>query len=197
MAKIRRRSVVSIISVVMVLLFTASTVSSDDSVARKQALFKALANAANEADGRAAEREIWEFWFSQSPTRDVRVWLDAGIERREAYDYEAAETHLDKVIELAPNYAEGYNQRGFIRFLRQNYAESQADLEIALELEPNHFGALAGMYQIHSIQSRQAAAMSMLQNAVEIHPWIRERHALPKDMWPESYRKLQTPKQEI
>ena len=61
---------------------------------------------------------------------------------------EAAEHHFDKVILSAPDYAEGYNQRAFIRFLREDYDNALADLEIVLELEPNHFGASSGLYHI-------------------------------------------------
>lgn len=160
-------------------------------------LFENLANAENELEGRLAEESIWQFWFSQSPSPDVRASLDAGIKRREAYDFEAAEHHLDKVVESAPNYAEGYNQRAFVRFLRENYNDAQTDLETALELEPNHFGAMSGLYRILQRQNRQKAAMKMLQLAVDIHPWLKERSALPKALWPKSFRDLHDPGLEI
>jgi len=170
-------------------------VSADDP--RKIALFENLANAKNELEGRTAEGEIWELWFSQSPSASVRASLDAGLERRYAYDYEAAEAHFDSVIDNAPEYAEGYNQRAFIRFLRQNYEGAATDLEITLKLEPQHFGALSGMHHILMIQNRVKAAKTMLRQAVTVHPWLKERSALPKDMWPEAYRQLHDPGQEI
>jgi len=163
----------------------------------KAGLFEALANAESEQEGRSAEDAIWRFWFNQSPTPEVRASLDAGIERREAYDFEAAENHLDKVVEAAPSYAEGYNQRAFVRFLRENFLEAQADLEIALELEPEHFGAMSGLHHILRIQNRHEAAMQLLQQAVIIHPWLKERSALPKKMWPDRYRLIHEEGQEI
>ena len=131
------------------------------------------------------------------PNAEVRRLLDAGRERLQAYDFEAAENHLNEVVKAAPDYAEGYNQRAFARFLRENFSESLTDLEKALELEPDHFGAMAGMYQILRIQNRTPAAMEVLRRAVIIHPWIKERGALPKDMWPEAYQKLHEEGQEI
>lgn len=163
----------------------------------KADLFQELARAESEQAGRIAEDAIWRFWLNQAPTADVRASLDAGMERRKAYDLEAAEIHLDKVVEQAPDYAEGYNQRAFVKFLRENYASAQTDLETVLEIEPNHFGALSGMYHILQIQNRRRAAMKMLQQAVTIHPWLKERSALPKTMWPESYREIHEPGQEI
>lgn len=163
----------------------------------KSQLFDDLTTAATEQDGRAAEGAIWQFWFSLSPTADIRTSLDAGIERREAYDFEAAENHLDKVVEAAPDYAEGYNQRAFVRFLRENFAEAQTDLEVALELEPLHFGAMSGLYHILRIQNRQKAAMNLLKQAVTIHPWLQERGGLPRHLWPDSYRDVHDPELEI
>jgi len=160
-------------------------------------LFDTLATADNQRAAQETEGKIWQSWFGQSPSADVRAALDAGMKRREAYDYESAEQHFDLVVEWAPNFAEGYNQRAFIRFLRDNLAGAKTDLERALELEPRHFGALTGMFHVLLRQDRQRAAFGMLQRAVEIHPWIQERFGLPEDMWPESYRLIHKPDQEI
>jgi len=170
---------------------------SADSESTKARLLQKLATANNESDGRIAESAVWEFWFDQAPTAEVRTSLDAGRERIQAYDYEAAENHLDDVVEKAPNYAEGYNQRAWARFLREKYSESLTDLEKVIELEPHHFGALSGMYHILRLQNRTEAAFSALKRAVAIHPWIQERGALPKDQWPDAYRKIHEPGLEI
>lgn len=182
-----------IIATTFLLVF--SPASADD--VEKRALFSVLSNAQSEKEGRTAEGAIWLYWFDQSPTADVRASLDAGRERREAYDYEAAENHLDKVVESAPDYAEGYNQRAFVRFLRENYEDAQSDLEIALELEPDHFGAMSGLFHILRIKKRPEAALGLLRQAVDIHPWIQERSFLPEDMWPDNYRRIHKPDQGI
>ena len=163
----------------------------------KTQLLERLANAESQQAGRSAEDAMWQFWFSLSPTTEIRQLLDKGIERREAYDFEAAENYFDQVVKSAPDYSEGYNQRAFARFLRENYSASLTDLEKALELEPDHFGAMSGMYHILRIQNRHQSAMDLLRRAVTIHPWLQERGALPKDQWPESYRALHDPEQEI
>lgn len=196
------RLIVSQAFLIGVLILTVNTVSanaddSSSSNAVEALLFKTLANAPDEKSGRRAEGDIWNYWFDLSPTQEIRAFLDEGRERREAYDYETAEKNLDKVVELAPDYHEGYNQRAFVRFLRENYQGSLVDLERTLELEPKHFGALSGLYHILRIQNRPEAALSALKSAVELHPWIQERHALPEHMWPESYRAIQNPGQEI
>jgi len=178
-------------------LLSGTAIGDSETAAVKHKLLTQLVEAQSEPEGREAEGKLWQFWFNQAPTKEVREIFDEGQERLRAYDFEAAENYFDQVIEAAPEYAEGYNQRAFARFLRDNYTNSLSDLEMTLALEPHHFGAMAGMYQILRIQNRIASAMEILQQAVIIHPWLKERRALPKDMWPEAYRRLHEPGVEI
>jgi len=181
------------IAITLAMLISVAMAQADDSSAEqieKAALFDKLRHASTETQGRAVEAQIWKFWFDQAPTPQAREALDAGMERREAYDFEAAENHMDKVVELAPSYAEGYNQRAFVRFLREKYSDARDDLEKALELESKHFGAMSGLFHVLRIENRRQAALSILRQAVSLHPWIKERHGLPEDMWPEHYRQL-------
>lgn len=160
-------------------------------------LLKELAKAEDAQVARHAESAVWQYWFSLSPTLKVREMLDAGMERREAYDYDAAERYFDQVIESAPEYAEGYNQRAFVLFLRENYNDAQADLEKTLTLEPDHFGALSGLFHILRRQNRQKAALSVLRSAVSVHPWLNEHTLLPEAMWPKNYRDIHETGQKI
>ncbi len=160
-----------------------------DAVERK--LLATLAQAETEPHGRHAESQLWEYWFSQSQSVEARHLLEKGMQRRESYDYSAAEQHFDELINIDPGYAEGYNQRAFVRFLRENFDGALSDLEITLEMKPWHFGALSGMYHVLRTQNRTSLAFDRLKQAVEIHPWIQERAALPPEMWSEKYRLLQ------
>jgi len=160
-------------------------------------LFNTLANAPTQLEGQLAESAIWQLWFNQAPTAEARSLLDSAIERREAYDFEAAEALLDKLIETEPDYAEGYNQRAFIRFLRENFVASKADLEKTLTMVPNHFAAFAGLYQVHSRLGDREQALVNLASAVNLHPWLKERGGLPRSMWPKRYREIHDPGQEI
>jgi len=196
MIKTVTRRLLLVLTATLMLPLTSTALATEHS-ADKQKLFDALAGAKNAQVAQQAEAAIWEHWFNESPNQNVRASLDAGMERREAYDYEAAENHFDVVVKFAPDYAEGYNQRAFIRFLRENYEEAQADLEVVLSLEPDHFGAMSGLYHILQTQNRPKAALKMLRRAVAIHPWLNEHTLLPEAMWPDNYRKIHEPGQEI
>jgi Tfp pilus assembly protein PilF len=116
--------------------------------------------------------------MAQGPTAAIREAVAEAMRRREAYDFAAAQTILDRVVEEAPDYAEGWNQRAFIRFLRDDPDGSLDDIERALELEPLHFAALAGKATILMRQGRMEPGQAALRRAVEIHPWLKERSML-------------------
>lgn len=161
---------------------------------QRERLFEALKTAKTEREGRLAENAIWNWWLDQAPTLEVREAIDHGMKRREAYDFEAAEKAFDTAVEQAPDYAEGWNQRAFVRFLRDNIDGSLSDLEKAVELDPDHFAAWSGMYHVLIRMGRPEVAVSALSRAVTIHPWLKERGMLPPD--PDARRPLIKGKQQ-
>lgn len=152
-----------------------------DTASQRKKLFEALKTARTEAEGRAAENAIWRWWLDQAPTLEVRHAIDHGMERRESYDFEAAEMSFDSAVRDAPFYAEGWNQRAFARFLRDNIDGALSDLEMAVELDPDHFAAWSGMYHVLMRMGRPEVAVAALSRAVTIHPWLKERGMLPPD----------------
>lgn len=142
-------------------------------------LFELLANATSELQGREIENEIWRNWMV-APNDEVQTLLKQALEARRWYDFEKARKILDQVIALAPEYAEGWNQRAFILFLQEKFDRALSDTEKALELEPRHFGAMAGQAQILMRQGRFATGQSILKKAVKIHPYLRERSMIVK-----------------
>ena len=142
-------------------------------------LFELLASATNEARGREIENEIWRNWMV-APNDEIQILLKQALEARRWYDFEKARKILDKIIEQAPDYAEGWNQRAFILFLQEKFDRALSDTEKALELEPRHFGAMAGQAQILMRQGRFATGQSILKKAVKIHPYLRERSMIVK-----------------
>lgn len=161
-------------------LSPVATLTSDRAGLRDR-LFTALAMAKTEAEGRAVEDEIWRFWLDLAPDARSRALVDEAMRRREAYDLAGAEQLLDEAVKLAPSFAEAWNQRAFVRFLRDNDEGAESDLLKALELEPKHFGALSGLFYVLFRQGRSEAAVSALEQAVRIHPWLKERSMLPPD----------------
>ena len=145
--------------------------------AERDALFASLAAAATEAEARALESAIWEIWLT-APDARAQELLDRALDRRRWHDFAGALEPLDELVAAYPDYAEGWNQRATVRFLREEYEQSLADIAQTLAREPRHFGALAGKAIILMRQGRTAEAQLVLIQALEIDPWLRERGLL-------------------
>jgi tetratricopeptide (TPR) repeat protein len=140
-------------------------------------LFAALKAAPDEDAARKAADSIWRFWIT-GPTREATLLLEDAMARRESFDYAGALAALDLLIEMTPDWSEAWNQRAFVRFLREDYEGSLADIERTLELEPKHFGALAGKARILFLRGEMQRGQEVLRAAVDIHPWLAERALL-------------------
>lgn len=141
----------------------------------RERLFESLKNARSEAEARAIENAIWEMWMAQAPTGEVARIIRDAMAARESYDYNRALSLLDAAVSAAPDYAEAWNQRAFLRFLKEDFDGALADIDHALELEPRHFGALSGRALVLMRFGRVEAAQRTLREAVAIHPWLKER----------------------
>lgn len=144
---------------------------------KRKRLFSQLKAAKTEREGRKIEYQIWEFWLRNADVTSRTLVMDA-MTMRSSQNYDHAMKLLNSAIRIKPDYAEAYNQRSFIYFLQNDLEKSLKDSRRALELEPKHFGALAGQAQIFLRQGRVKLMQAALRRAVKIHPWIQERHLL-------------------
>ena len=106
-------------------------------------LYFDLRMASNEMIGRTIAGQHLEIWIT-APDEKSQKLMGEGRERIRVADYERAEEVFDQLIDVCPHYAEGWNQRAFVSYLRQDYGNALEGITAALELEPRHFGALAG-----------------------------------------------------
>lgn len=162
---------------IALLLLTAQIAPAADADERDR-LFAELQSAPTEAAARVAEDAIWRMWMAEGPTAEIRIAVADAMRARESYDWDKALALLDGVVEAAPDYAEGWNQRAFIHFLKEDFDASLADLDRALELEPRHFAALSGEAMVLMRQGRVELGQKALRAAIAIDPWLRERHML-------------------
>ncbi len=148
-----------------------------DRSAESEDVLRKIRAAPDEMSARLLTNELWSIWAA-APDARAQELLDRGMERRAAYDFEAAKSAFDELVAYCPDYAEGYNQRAFISFLRQDYGTALDDLERALELAPLHVAAMAGQALTLTRLGRNRAAQSVLREALKLHPWLPERHML-------------------
>ncbi len=140
-------------------------------------LVRSLGETQDELAGARATGKLWEFWL-KAPNETAQDLLDRGMANRESWALEDSEALLDQLIAYCPDYGEGYNQRAFTRFLRDDYEGALADIEEVLKRHPNHFGALSGKALSLMRQGRVRLAQIALRRAVDVNPWLRERSML-------------------
>lgn len=141
-------------------------------------LYAALKSAPNEMEGRTIHSEIWETWIT-APDEKSQELMDQGRERVRVADYEQAEALFGQLIDYCPDYAEGWNQRAHVRYLRLDYDNALEDITEALEREPRHFGALSGRGLILISIGRHNIGYVALREAIDLNPWMSERYLLP------------------
>ena len=122
--------------------------------------------------------QLWAIWASAPDTHAQEI-LDEGMQRRSTGDLDGAQTAFDALVAYCPDYAEGYNQRAFVNFLRQDFAAALPDLDRAIELSPRHVAAIAGRALTLAGMERRAEAALSLREALALNPWLSERHLLP------------------
>jgi tetratricopeptide (TPR) repeat protein len=144
---------------------------------QQAALFAELQEAENEMQGRDINRKLWELW-TDAPDPAAQALLDQGMAARGSYDFLRAIDRFDRLVEYCPDYAEGYNQRAFINFLREDFAAALIDLDLALERAPSHVGALSGKALTLMGLGQMDEAQKVLREALALNPWIPERGLL-------------------
>jgi tetratricopeptide (TPR) repeat protein len=156
----------------------AQTAPSAEVAAERTWLFDALRTAPSEGAGQAIAQQVWHFWMRQAPDPASGALMERVQERRLEYDYAGAMVLLDELVARAPDWSEAWNQRATVLFFQEKYDRSLDDVEKTLELEPLHFGALAGKAVILMRQGRIELGQLALRQALEIHPWLSERRML-------------------
>lgn len=140
--------------------------------------FAELKQAEDEVTARGIEQEIWKLWMI-SGNPEIDGLMRQAMEARRWGDYAKALTLLYRVTGIDPTYAEAWNQRATLHFLRDDYEQALADVARTLQLEPRHFGALAGRGVIRLRQGRSALAIQNIKAAMDYHPFLRERLLVP------------------
>lgn len=140
---------------------------------RVDELFTELKKTANENAAVRVASRISERW-NNSGSASVDLMMQWAGKAMQEQKWDIALDFLDQVTVLRPNYAEGWNRRATVHFMMQNFAKSMTDIERTLELEPRHFGALAGMGQIFKVRGNKEMALSAYSRVLDIYPMMRE-----------------------
>ena len=155
------------------LLVAGGPVQADQNAKSLGPLFEDLATAQHVATARLIVGEIWRAWLD-SGNEKVNDELQAGMTATANDELDRAIEHFTKVIQMDPDFAEGWNQRATVYYLKGEYSKSLADIHKTLSLEPRHFGALSGMGRIFLEEGKDRAALGAFEKVVKIYPLAPE-----------------------
>ena len=162
-------SVASLVTIALGLMIAPSVVSADQSDARLTPLFAQLKSEYEPNALAVVERHIWALW-SASGRPEVDQALAVGARAMAAGEFKLAAYWFGKVIQLAPDFAEGWNKRATAHYLADDFDASIRDIQKTLALEPRHFGALSGMGLIFMQRGDLAGALAAFEQVLVVHP---------------------------
>ena len=116
-----------------------------------------------------AEYALWKIW-SHSGDDAVDAMLKDGKNLLKNEAYQQAVERFTTIIEAAPSFAEGYNQRAIAYFMLEEWSKAIRDCKQTISLNPNHFGAFAGMGHVYVRLGKIDEAIEAYKQALAINP---------------------------
>ena len=147
----------------------ASPAMADQNNSRLDVLFEKLQAAPNYGAAHEIERHIWLIWL-RAGTAGGGVLLRQGVQYMGEGAHEKALVNFNALVEIEPEFAEGWNKRATLYYHMGNYNRSVADIQRTLALEERHFGALSGLGLIYDALDQKEAALKAFRAALDIHP---------------------------
>lgn len=136
---------------------------------RLDSLFARLHVSTDPQSAQKIESDIWAIWSSSdSPTAEVLL-RQASRAMGDGAPEQALDI-LNTLIGAYPDFAEAWNRRATLYFEMKRDDLALKDISKVLELEPRHFGALAGRGLIYQREKNYSAALDAFNEALDINP---------------------------
>jgi tetratricopeptide (TPR) repeat protein len=136
-------------------------------------LFEALKIAPDSESAKLIEQRIWALWYvSGSATADLLMSrVKSALDGKDA---DLALEILNSLVEVKPDYVEGWNRRATIYFMQKDFGAALADIRQVLAREPRHFGALSGLGMIMQEIGDEKRALEVFRRALEVYPRLEK-----------------------
>ena len=161
---------VRIIAVLILLVYSLASPADQNDPALDR-LFERLTITTNDEEASNITREIWQRWTANDDP-EVSQLMQTGIRALNYSTYRRALQSFDRVIEMAPEFAEGWNKRATLYYHIKEYRRSIDDIKETLRLEPRHFGAWSGLGLVSIAQENYSGALAAFKKALSINPHI-------------------------
>ncbi len=154
------------------LLLAYAPANADQNDPELDKLFAALQTSLSNASAASLERQIWAIWTRYPDDQAINRQMDRAIKMMNAGQLDEAEAIFSAIISREPAFAEAWNKRATVRFLRGDDAGSANDILQVIKLEPRHFGALSGLGMIKVRAGNLQGALQAYRAAQRINPFL-------------------------
>ncbi|MDA9687726.1 2-hydroxy-6-oxo-2,4-heptadienoate hydrolase [Candidatus Pelagibacter sp.] len=152
----------------IILIFFSPVQSSQTTLLNK--LFNELSEVNDYKKAKIIEKKIWVTWHTHPKNNELTDKLEFGTELMYEGDYNYALKVFNNIIRTDPLWSEGWNKRATLLFFMNNLNQSLDDIEIVLDIEPRHFGALSGQARIFIKLEEYEKAINSLKKTLEFYP---------------------------
>jgi tetratricopeptide (TPR) repeat protein len=132
-------------------------------------LYAHLAKAPDAVSAAPIAQTIEGLWL-HSGSETIGVLMRRALKAINEQRNDLAMKLLDAIVELAPDYAEGWSRRAYLYYLQNDFEHAIGDLRRALALEPNHFKALEGVARILRESGQKKSALGAYRQLLRIYP---------------------------
>lgn len=133
-------------------------------------LYALLATSDSEQGAKTIAEGIERIWLN-SGSATIDLLMGRAMKAISEKNFALGIKLLDKVVELAPDYAEAWNRRAYAHFSNNQVDRALGDLRRTLALDGNHFKALEGLSQILREIGEKKAALKAMRKLIEVHPF--------------------------
>ena len=154
--------------IILIILFS-NFAQADQKDERLIELFNKLFLSTNNMEASKLLFNIWDIW-SIADNQETQIIFDEANQFMDVGELDNAIELFTKVVKQSPEFAEGWNKRATVYFLKGELNKSISDIEKTLNLEPRHFGALDGLAEIYLMQDDLVGAAVIYRRILEIIP---------------------------
>ena len=154
--------------IIFIILFS-NFAHADQKDSRLIELFDKLFLSTNNMEASKLLFNIWDIW-SIADNQETQIIFDEANQFMDVGELDNAIELFTKVVKQSPEFAEGWNKRATVYFLKGELNKSISDIEKTLNLEPRHFGALDGLAEIYLMQDDLVGAAVIYRRILEIIP---------------------------
>lgn len=132
-------------------------------------LFDRLRTVTDPMQVRLLIQAIWETWTA-SDDAALDALMARGLGQIQARDLDGAVATFTTLIEKAPDFAEAWNKRATVQWMRGDFEASVADIQRTVALEPRHFGAWSGLGMILEEREQYDGAARAFEECLKHNP---------------------------